>query len=96
MSNASRRFRRRAGARPRADLPWGREFVLVGPEETTINVPGAGAIFISQAGGYTVVEAVAISGPGVATRHAILEATMRAAGLGYAVDDARRRAKEAA
>ncbi len=95
MSNAARRFRR-AGARPRADLPWHREFVITKDDETVMNVPGAGCIFVSEAGGYTVIEAVAIAGPGVAERHATLEAKMRAAGYGYAVDAAHRRGREAA
>ncbi len=95
MSNGARRLRR-AGARPRADLPWHREFVMAGPDETVINVPRAGAIFVSLAGGYTVIECAAYSGPGVAERKAILEARVRAAGLGYAVDAAHRRAREAA
>jgi hypothetical protein len=73
-----------------------REFALVGPDETVLNVPGAGAIFISAAAGYTLVEAVAYSGPGVEVRKARLEAVARAAGLGDAIAAAKRRATEAA
>lgn len=73
-------------------LPMDRHFVLVGSNETAVNVPDAGAIFISRFAGLTVVEAVAHSGPGVAARKAILEAACREAGLGEAIDDGRRRA----
>jgi hypothetical protein len=53
-------------------------------------------VFISVAAGHTIVEASAYSGPGVEERKALLEEIMRSAGLGDAVDAAKRRAWEAA
>lgn len=95
MSRADRRARRERKRRL-AELPWHRPFVVVGPDEAAVHVPGAGAIFISVAHGFTIVEAAAISGPGVADRKAILEAKCRELGFADAIEAAKRRAEMAA
>jgi hypothetical protein len=96
VSRASRERRRQRRAFDQ--LLDEREVVIVRDGETAISIPGVGAIFISHdpASDYTTIEAIALSGPGVAERKAKLDELMREAGLGGLVDERDARARSAA
>ncbi len=86
----------RARRRQRSAIDMKRPFVLIGEQETAVNIPGTGAVFLSTVEDVLVVEAVAFSGPNVEHRKAELERICRGAGFADAIDEARRRGRVAA